>query len=229
MILLGIYLNVPFTILGLVFSYPGILRRPTGEILTRFEAGGPFLLGFWYSFLLAALAMMVLAGTARRLGSGASVAGLLAGMFQAIGLIRWVFVVPGLARAYTAPVSTAATREATTVVFDALHAYAGVAIGEHLGQLATAVWAVLFASSLRRAGRIPNWQLRLAWTAAALILAGLVEGFATVLPFDPGVLGVATPLGFIVLSVWMVAAGLSLYRGRVPEASRFRESSRSNA
>jgi hypothetical protein len=229
LILLGIYLNIPFSVLGLVFSYPGILRRPSGEILTRFEAGGPVLLAVWYAFLLAALAMIVLAGMARRLGVGASVAGMLAGVLQAIGLIRWVFVVPGLARAYTAPGATAATRETVTVVFDAVHAYAGVAVGEHLGQLATAVWAVLFASALFDAHRIRRWQLRLAWVAAGLILVGLAEGFATVLPFDPGVLGVATPMGFIVLSAWMVLAGVTLFRGGGVDSLRFQASSQSNA
>jgi hypothetical protein len=129
----------------------------------------------------------------------------------------------------TAPEATGATRETVTVVFDAVHAYAGVAIGEHLGQMATAVWSVLFASSLFNTGRIPRWQVWLARVAAALIVAGLTEGFATVLPFDPGPLGVATPLGFIVLSGWMVVAGVTLFRGHGNAAGHSPASNPSNA
>ncbi len=228
MVILGIYLNIPFATLGMIFSYPEILRQPAGEILTRYVGGGPVLLGVWYAFVLAALAMVALAWIARSMGLAAAVAGILAGVFQAIGLIRWVLVVPVLARSYTSPNATAATRDAATLVFDALHAYAGVAIGEHLGQLLTAAWVMLLASSLGASGHVARWQVHLGHAAAALIVAGLAEGFATVLPFDPGLWGLATPAGFIVLSAWMVAVGITLiHRAALP--SRSPASTRSNA
>ena len=50
--------------------------------------------------------------------------------------------------------------------------------------------------------------------AAALIAFGLAEGFTTVIAFDPGVLGLATPVGYVALSVWMVAVGVSFIRRR---------------
>ena len=228
MIFLGIYLNIPFAVLGMVFSYPEVLRLPAGDILTRFAEGGPMLLGIWHAFVLAAVAMVVLSCMARRLGHSAAVAGILAGSFQTIGLIRWVFVVPILARNYTSPESTATTRKMAVVVFEALHAFAGVAIGEHLGQLATVAWVLLFTSSLREAGHISRWHTHIAYLAAMLIGAGLVEGFATVLPFDPGLLGLATPVGFVILSAWMVIAGITLVR-RADRPSHFRESNRSTA
>lgn len=55
---------------------------------------------------------------------------------------------------------------------------------------------------------------------ALLIFVGLVEGFSTVQPFDPGFAGVAAPAGFIVLSVWMVIAGFSLSRRNKHGAER---------
>jgi hypothetical protein len=221
MMALGIYLNIPFAVLGQIFAYPQILREPAGAILARFHAGGTPLLAVWYAFFLAALALVPLAFMARRLGTssslsaGGAIAGVLAGVFQAIGLIRWVFVVPILADDYMAPDATVATRETITIVFTTLHAYAGVAIGEHLGQLATAVWSLLLSASLKNSGQIPRWQNHIAQIAATLILIGLVEGFATVRPFDPGLAGIATPGGFIALSVWMVIAGFTLTRRQV--------------
>jgi hypothetical protein len=217
MMALGIYLNIPFAVLGWIFDYPQILREPPGEILTRFNEGGIALLVVWYGFVLAALALVPLAILARRLSTsslstGSAIAGILAGVFQAVGLLRWIFVVPLLAKTFVAADATLATREAVLVVFSTLHAYAGVAIGEHLGQLATAVWLLLLSASLRNSGYIPRWQHQFAVVAAALILAGLVEGFSTVQPFDPGLVGIATPAGFIALSMWMVVAGFGLTR-----------------
>jgi len=37
--------NVAFGMLAARFDYPGILRRPTGEELSRFESGGTGLVG----------------------------------------------------------------------------------------------------------------------------------------------------------------------------------------
>ena len=36
----AIGMNVPFTLLGVNFDYPDILRRPPAEILQRFQDGG---------------------------------------------------------------------------------------------------------------------------------------------------------------------------------------------
>lgn len=212
MMALAIYLNVPFALLAVCFSYPQVLRFPAGEILTRFHAGGPGLMAIWQAFLLAALALVPLAWMARQASGAAALAGILGGVFQAVGLIRWVFVVPVLAKIHVAENVTEAERASVAVVFDTLHAFAGVAIGEHLGQAATSAWVVLLAGGLRRCGVIPAWQHRLACVAAVMIAVGLTEGYATVLAFDPGVLSMATPAGFITMSAWMFFAGFTLFR-----------------
>jgi hypothetical protein len=60
----------------------------------------------------------------------ASVVGVLAAIVQFLGLARWPFLVPQLARAYADPASIQATRDATKVAFDSFHGYLGVGIGE---------------------------------------------------------------------------------------------------
>jgi hypothetical protein len=222
-VLLGVYLNIPYAVLGATFDYPGILRRPAGEVLERFAAGGPALVWTWEAFALAAVALVPLAVAGWRVTAGtragrgwenlAAVAGVLAGVFQALGLVRWVFAVPYLAEAYTAPWAAVATREAAVLVFEGLHRFAGVAVGEHLGQLATAAWAGALSVAWWRAGRLGRGAAALGLGAAAAILAGLAEGFATVLEFDPGVLGLGTMVGYLALSVWMVWTGTALWRG----------------
>ena len=91
----------------MIFDYPDILRRPPNQIFAAFAAGGGGeLVLTWYAFVLAAL-LFVPVSMAYALGSGrlktgaelamaAAIIGALAGLLQAMGLLRWVLVVPGL-------------------------------------------------------------------------------------------------------------------------------------
>lgn len=219
MIALGIYLNVPFSILGATFSYPGILRQPTAEILVRFHQGGASLILTWYAFVLAALGLVPLAVLAYRQAKPAqqtvallaAVAGVAAGLFQTVGLIRWVFVVPSLAQTFTDVNSTPATRDAVVVAFQALHQFAGVGIGEHLGQLATASWAALLSLALARDRAISRLCAGLGLLSAGMIFIGLIEGFTTVMTFAIGPLGALTPVGYVALTVWMIWVGIAVW------------------
>lgn len=217
-IALAIFFNIPYAVLAAIFDYPMILREPAGGILARFAAGGPVLLLAWYGFALAALALTPLAIglsiTARRLvehpalAIGAAVSGALAGVAQAIGLMRWVFVVPALARDATSgdPGAAAAAAHA----FDLIHAYGGVAIGEHLGQLLTASFAAQLALLQAREQRHVPAMIGLA-TSAALVI-GTGEALAIALDRDGGMFALATIAGFLGLTAWLIATGIALLR-----------------
>src|SRR5207342_16831 len=53
--------NLFFFLLARGFDYPDILRRPTGEVLSRFQAGGVSLKLLWYGFMLTAVLFAPLA------------------------------------------------------------------------------------------------------------------------------------------------------------------------
>ena len=133
-IFLPLAFNAFFFLLGRRFDYPDILRRPTEEILSRFQAGGVTLKLLWYGLmltaaLLAPLAVLlgqVLARDGLNVLPVATTIGVLAAVVQFLGLARWPFLVPGLARAYADPASSQGTREATRVAFEAFHRYLGV-------------------------------------------------------------------------------------------------------
>ena len=107
---------------------PNILCRQPDEILRRFAAGGSGLLLRWQVLLLSAVAMLPLAAllavvlaaspelTALSIATGAAAA-----LVQAMGLSRWPFAVPELARRYLAAEGpdAAATRRTIEVVFEA--------------------------------------------------------------------------------------------------------------
>jgi len=134
LIALPIAFNVAFAALAARFEYPDILRRGTGEVLERFRAGGSSLVLLWWAFAMtavllaptAALLSASLEGADPALLSTATVVGVLAGVTQFLGLMRWPFLVPFLAWADGEPDATPARREAIDVVFQSFHRYLGL-------------------------------------------------------------------------------------------------------
>ncbi|MCE9523143.1 MAG: DUF4386 domain-containing protein [Alphaproteobacteria bacterium] len=219
-IALAIAFNIPYSILAATYDYPAVLRRSAGEALALFTQGGPHLVLTWYAFMLAALAIIPLAFalsiTPERLTKvparaiGAALAGALAGITQAIGLSRWVFVVPGLARTHAGDDDVA--RLAAERTFDVLNQYGGVAIGEHLGQLLTALFVILLSSIQWSEGRSVTALIGIA--TAASIAAGTGEGLAIALGQSGEMFSLATIAGFLGLTLWLIATGLGLFFGR---------------
>src|SRR3990170_3976892 len=138
LILTPIAFNLLFTLLSVTFEYPDILRQPAGYVLQRFDAGEAGLVATWYCFMLTAVLFVplvvlvhrVLAGDGREAGEPfylglATAFGVVAGVVQFLGLVRWPFLVPYLADSYTDPSSSEATRESVMVVFEAFNRYAG--------------------------------------------------------------------------------------------------------
>jgi len=217
-IALAVLFNVPYAVLASIFDYPAILREPAGEVLARFAAGGSGLLLTWYGFALAALALVPLASalaiTPARLAArpglaiGAALAGVLAGITQAIGLVRWVFVMPDLARAATGDDPAAATAAIHT--FTLINAYGGVAVGEHLGQLLTALFAGMLAAL--QLGEGHRAAAGFGFATAALLTLGTGEGLMLAAGQDGSLFAIGTITGFLALTVWLIATGTLLLR-----------------
>ena len=101
--------NLAFFELGRTFDYPTSCASRPDDILRRFDAGGPALLLRWQALLASALAMLPLAallgvalGAQPALTAVTIVVGAGAALVQALGLVRWPFAVPELARRYVA-------------------------------------------------------------------------------------------------------------------------------
>ncbi len=221
LIVVPIAFNVFFFLLGRHFGYPFILRQPTAEILRRFQTGGIALKLIWHGFFLTAVAFVplvvlvgqVLAEDDLAVVPLATTFGILAGAVQFLGLIRWPYLVPYLARTYLDPSASEATREAVTVVFQAFHRYAGVAIGEHLGYLFTGLWTLLVGVAMTQGTVFPSW---LGWIGVVLGLALIVGAFEFVGPFEEtgwAFAGTMVPIAYIAWSLWLVATGVLLLRG----------------
>ena len=213
LILIPIVFTVCFTLLQTLFEYPDILRQPTAEVLTKFQAGGPSLVAVWYVLTLTAIlfipiSLLVHRVLADREASSllwiATTFGVVAGVAQTLGFLRWPFLVPSLAQAYLAPGASAAQQAATAAVFDAFNRYAGMAIGEHLGYLSTSVWTFLIAARMLRVPLFGRW-IGIAGMALAIgVATGLLE------PAGVAWAGAVNAISYLAWAVWLMVVGVVL-------------------
>ena len=216
LIVLPIAFNAFFALLAARFQYPQILRQPTSEVLTAFRAGGSRLLTIWWGFAMSAVVFAPvvvllsgqLEGADATLVATATVVGVLAAAVQFLGLIRWPFLVPFLAR--EADGASEARAEAIDIVFQSFNRYLGVAVGEHLGYLLTGSWSVLVGIAMLASPGTPAW-LGIAGVVVGVILALCSLEFVG--PFEKegwGLAGAVVPFAYIAWSLWLVATGVVL-------------------
>lgn len=218
LIVSAIWFNAWFTVLARTFDYPDVLRRPTDEILARFRDGGASLILVWWAFTLSG-GLFVLSVVLLFRATGASaptasllalVVGVLAGLVQVLGLLRWVYLVPSLARAHADPDADEATRSAVAITFRAFHQYLGVGVGEHLGYALTGAWTFLIGVALLRGDSVSEW---IGWIALAIGAALAISSVEFLGPFEEHgwkLAGAAVPALYVLWSVWLVALGVAL-------------------
>ena len=215
LIVLPVAFNVAFAALAKAFDYPDVLRRPTSEILARFRAGGSRLVTLWWAFAMTALAFVPVAvlvsdvvdGNAAVLRLAAAV-GVLAGLVQLLGLLRWPFLVPYLAREDVD--ASPARREAVDIVFQAFHRYLGVAVGEHLGYLLTGAWSVLVGVALTQGSTAPAWLGAVGIAAGALLMMCSLEFVGRFEPAGWRLAGSLVPVVYVAWSLWLAGVGVAL-------------------
>jgi hypothetical protein len=217
LIVLPIAFNVAFGMLAARFDYPDVLLKPTHEVLARFREGGRSLVLLWWAFALTALALapaVVLLSSSIGDADGtllavATVTGVLAALVQLLGLIRWPFLVPYLARVAAEPGASETRQEAVDIVFQAFNRYLGVAVGEHLGYLLTGAWTTLAGVALTQTTAAP------AWIGVIGIVIGPVLALCS-LEFLGGreegwkVAERLTPIAYVAWSLWLVATGIAV-------------------
>ena len=219
LILVPLAFNAAFLELGRAFDYPNILRKEPDEILRRFADGGPGLILRWQALLLSALAMLplvallaVVLAAPPALTALTIVIGSAAALVQVLGLVRWPFAVPELARRYVAAddAEAAATRESIEVVFATLHRLLGVGIGEHLGYLLTGAWTLLVAGSVLSTAVLPGWLGIVGIPIGVALLVGTLEFVGRNEERGWPLAGTIVPIAYIAWSIWLIALGIGL-------------------
>ena len=219
LIAVPIAFNAAFFELGRAFDYPRILRKEPDQILRRFAAGGSGLLLRWQALLVSALAMLpvvAVLGVVLRappaLTALAIVIGAAAALVQALGLARWPFAVPELARRYVAAKGTdaEATRRSIELIFATVHRLLGVGIGEHLGYLLTGLWTVLVGASILSTAVLPGWLGLVGLPIGLALLIGSLEFVGPNEKAGWPLAGTIVPIAYVAWSLWLVALGVFL-------------------
>ena len=213
---------IPYTILTIIFDYPDILRQDAGIILTKFNEGGASLIFVWFLFAILGLPLLVayvLIG--QKLENKfyfvrwATTLGIISVIVQIIGLLRWTFVVPVLATGFIDATNETA-REITKTIFQAVHQFGGVLLGEHMGQLFTVAWTIMITAAFNKLRLFPKWIIWFGYISAGIYLLAQAELFATVIPGFP-VWNLAGLIGSTMWLIWLLIVGIKFLKVEIKE------------
>src|SRR4051794_22152164 len=203
------------TVLSSTFDWPDILREPAGGVLPAVVAGGPGLVWTWFAtawtYAILAVPILLLPAVLGRRNDpvlrAATAIGATSVLLSLIGFLRWVFVVPPLARSYATgdPITQAAVDAAWT----AQHQFGGALLGEHLGQLLPIGGSLTLSVIILRTRVLPRWLGTTGLTVSALYLLNQGDILATAVPGFP-VWDLAGLLGSTGWGLWVAALGVTV-------------------
>lgn len=200
-----------YFILAANFNFPDVLRMSAEYRFSLFSENQAVIIPTYYFFavtgilqVLMAVLFFASAGKKDGLDLSALVMGILSGVFQFVGFIRWVVLIPILSSAYT---NGEAAPEVIFFLEKAANGYLGMTLGEHAGNLFLAIWIALISIRL----------LSVSFAHKSFGIMGLaISVLFFLFAFEP-VHAVFTPLGaltvpaFVSVYVWMTFLAISLF------------------
>ena len=206
---------VPLIVLGAAINWPASLDEPASvnlplileqysAMMTGYSIYLVYSLLFWPMAYLTGRAIVIgdTMNTLFRVASGFAALSVLA---RALGIVRWLFAMPILARMYTNPAVSDNTKENISMMYEMLNAYAG-GVGGLLGvSLFASIWLVLICILLIRSPQWPKWLGCFGLLVAASLLLNLLEAVG----ID---LGAMITVSGTLLYFWMLATAIVFLR-----------------
>ena len=212
---------IPYSILTMSFEYPQILRQDTGIVLTKFHNGGSALIFTWWAFALLGLPLLIAyikigQHFENRTGfiKWVTTLGVISGIAQIAGLLRWVFVVPVIASNYVTA-NDPIVKEIAKSAFQTIHQFGGVLLGELIGQVFTIVWTIMISYTFIKLQYFPTWVSWLGIVSALIYLIAQADLFATVIPGFP-VWDLAGLIGSTLWLIWLIITGIMFIKIKPP-------------
>ncbi len=204
----------PIAVLGPAIGWPASLRLPAAQQLAA-VAGAPaevaagYAVYLLYSLLIAPLMILLAARTfgslAHPLAATVAAFAVMSTMARAIGILRWLTVMPVLAQTYAT--ADATQRAQIELLFTAVTSYGG-GIGELLGVslLMAVAMAALGLGALKNGG-LPRWL-----AAGAVVVAAALAALTLPVLLPTVALPFVMPIAVAgsLLSLWMLATGVHL-------------------
>ena len=210
------------TVLSSTFNWPDILREPAGVVLPAFVAGGTSLIWTWFAtawtYAILAVPILLLPAVLGRRDDpalrAATYIGATSVLLSLIGFLRWVFVVPPLARSYVTGDPT--IQAAVDAAWTAQHQFGGSLLGEHLSQLLVIGWSITLSVIILRARVLPRWLGVTGLGVSGIYLLNQGDILATAVPGFP-VWDLAGLLGSTGWGLWVAALGITVFLRPVPK------------
>jgi Domain of unknown function (DUF4386) len=199
--------------LSTAINWPVSLDDPAATALPRvIEQAGPMMFGYTcylavgLLFIPATVALNERLGLARPLASFTLALAVFSAIAKSIGITRWLFAMPILARAYVAPGADTATLGA---VYEVFNEYAG-SIGEILGvSLMSGIWTIVMGLTIfKTPGRFTKPLGGFVFLTALLLLLSVPEGFGveSIFGISMGNLltlnGIVWQAGLLAIGIW---------------------------
>jgi hypothetical protein len=203
------------TVLSSTFDWPDVLREPAAVVLPAFAAGDAGLVWTWFAtawtYAILAVPILLLPSVLGRREDAvlraATYVGAASVLLSLIGFLRWVFVVPPLARSYVT--GDAVTRAAVDAAWTAQHQFGGALLGEHLGQLLVIGWSVTLSVVILRTRVLPRWLGGSGLAVSVMYLLNQGDILATAVPGFP-IWDLAGLLGSTGWGLWVAALGVTV-------------------
>jgi hypothetical protein len=194
-----------YMILQSVFDFPDILRKSTDEIFALFHQNRSSIIPTYYGFTLTGVTFILISlfsyralrKTDRDILFVAAIIGTVCGLLQAMGYVRWAFLIPVLDNHLHYPALTQSGKESIELILDSFHTYAGVALGENLGFVFQGLWTILFSIALFKHQAFQKWISTIGLICGVGILIYSLEQFG----------GMFSSLGIINIFVQSIWAG----------------------
>ncbi len=194
-----------YSILASAFEFPDILRKPVSERFALFLQNEPIIIPTYYLFaftgvlqILFSIYLFKITDSNSSNGLAGLIFGILAGLCQTLGFIRWVVAIPYL---------TAISPETDVSALEGLlNAYFGMSVGEHLGSLFLSIWLIYSFLSMRESRIFDN---RLSMIA---LVTGVLMLFVAFEPLGFSVFEILSIPVYGLLITWMLLIAYSLYK-----------------
>jgi hypothetical protein len=207
-------LVVGFSILAAVFELPEILRQPSTDRLALYRRGRSLIQPTYWALAMSGLTQVAIAVLLHRsfrerdrtVLALALVFGVLAGILQTTGFIRWAILIPYLAEQMAA--ASPAQVEILALIEGAFNRYAGMALGEHTANVCLGLCTFLVGFAVRR-DRLFDRRMGTFGMVLGVVAAGLA---LEQLGVAPALFEVVMDFGFPAWAVWLVVLAVSLLR-----------------
>ena len=174
---------VPVSILGANFNFPDVLRHPAASAFALFKQNQTIIIIGYYIFLISSLLFIPLSyflykslfQAKNKVALNMLVGfGITTAIFQCLGFVRWIFVMPYLTENYY---SNPNKKETIELIYETLNRFLGMSVGEHLGFIAMGFWTICLGTIILRHNKFYNWISYSGITIGVFLIISTAEHF----------------------------------------------------